>query len=180
MSNLYAIRSRYLEDGIIFSFSGEVSQSIIAGIAENLEKKMESFKVKSAVTNRIFSVFIEQMQNIMKYSIDISDREELSPNIGISVIGFDRGLDKYYISSGNLIKSEQAGAISDKIEKVNSLKRDELKRYYREVRRSGVDKHKDGAGLGFLEMAKKSSEPIEFLFERVDSKHTFFTLKTTI
>ena len=39
---------------------------------------------------------------------------------------------------------------------------------------------KRGAGLGFIEMAKKSSEPIEYVFQNIDNTHSFFTIRITI
>ena len=169
-----------MQEGIIFSFSGEVSQSILAGIAENLENKMEMLEVKTSTTQNIFSIFIEQMQNVMKYSPPEDEKVGHFSNMSISVIGFDNNRDKYYVSSGNVIDERDKDKVINKINTLNEMDRKELKDYYKELRRSGKNKHEKGAGLGFIEMAKKSTEPIEFIIDDIDDKFSFFTIKTII
>ena len=180
MNSLYKLRNQYIQEGIIFSFSGEVSQSILTGIAENLENKMEMLEVKSSTTQNIFSIFIEQMQNVMKYSPPEDEEVGHFSNMSISVIGFDGAKNKYYVSSGNVIDRSDKEKVIDKISKLNLMDRQELKDYYKELRKSGRYKHDKGAGLGLIEMAKKSTEPIEFIIDDIDEKLSFFTIKTII
>ena len=37
-----------------------------------------------------------------------------------------------------------------------------------------------GAGLGFMEIARRASKPIEFDFTEIDANYVFFALKATI
>lgn len=179
MNSLYNLRNQYLKEGIIFSFSGEVSQSILAGIAENLENKMEMLEVKTSTVQNIFAVFIEQMQNVMKYSPE-PKREDILSNMSVSVIGFDKDKVKYYVSSGNVIDKIDKDKVINKINKLNTMDKKELRDYYKELRKSGKQKHDKGAGLGLIEMAKKSTEPIEFMIDEIDEDFSFFTIKTVI
>ncbi len=179
LSSLYNLRNEYLKDGIIFSFSGEVSQLILTSIVEELGNKMEMLNVKTSIIQNIFSIFIEQIQNIMKYSPNIK-QESLFSNISISVIGFDNKKLKYYVSSGNIINKIDKEKVENKISKLNSMDKQELKDYYKELRKSGLHKHEKGAGLGLIEMARKASEPIEFAIDEIDELFSFFTIKTII
>jgi len=60
------------------------------------------------------------------------------------------------------------------------MDKDELKIYYKERRRADREGDSKGAGIGFIEMARKSSQPLEFSFQKIDDKHSFFTIKITI
>ena len=40
--------------------------------------------------------------------------------------------------------------------------------------------HKGGAGLGFVDMARKSGQKLHFDFEPIDEHFSFFSLKTII
>ncbi len=60
------------------------------------------------------------------------------------------------------------------------MSKDELKEYYKAQRRKSPEEGSKGAGLGFIDMAKKASEPIEFDFKPIDEKVSFFSLKTVI
>ncbi len=173
MIGLFKLRNELIENGIIFSFSGTLSQNIISSIAETFEEKMQKSNIKFSLIQNIFSVFIEQIQNILSYSNHLND-------FSIIAIGFNKHLNKYYVLSGNMIGLDKKDKIKDRIEKVNSMDKKELRTHYKELRKSGKDTHKRGAGLGFVEMAKKSTEPIEFMFEDFDDKFTFFTLKVII
>jgi hypothetical protein len=55
-----------------------------------------------------------------------------------------------------------------------------LREYYKELRRSGKETHSRGAGLGFLEMAKKSSLPIQYNISKLDQNRSFFEIKVYI
>ena len=52
----------------------------------------------------------------------------------------------------------------------------EQRKYLRKKLRSAVDKHNRGAGVGFIEMAKRSSEKLEYKFEELDGKLFFHIL----
>lgn len=185
MNSLFELRNSLIEKGVIFSFSGKPSQAIISSIAETFEDKMLKSNVKSSVIQNIFSVFVEQIQNVMSYSIDVDKFENLNysdifSDSSFIAIGFDKTQEKYYVLSGNIIDINEREAISEKIEFANSMDKKELRAYYKELRRSGEDKHSKGAGLGIIEMAKRSSRPMEFSFERIDEKKLFFSLKVII
>jgi len=181
LENLYKLRNTLVKDGVIFSFSGTMSQSILIGIAETLENRMEMLDVKASTVQSIFSVFIEQMQNIIKYSADkYIENSDIFGSLGIVVVGFDKLKQKYYVSSGNLVENGNVDKITKKIEDLKNRDKKSLREYYKELRKSGINKHDKGAGLGFIEMAKKSSEPIDYVFQQIDDTHSFFTIRITI
>ena len=61
----------------------------------------------------------------------------------------------FFVSSANIMHPEDESKLSEKLDKIIPMKKDELREYYKALRRSGKEKHGRGAGLGFLEMAKK-------------------------
>ena len=56
----------------------------------------------------------------------------------------------------------------------------ELKAFYKEQRRLGPDDESKGAGLGFIDMARKASEPIAYQIIDAGNGAAFFTLKVII
>ena len=71
-------------------------------------------------------------------------------------------------------------SLQSKIDKVNSLSKEELAVYYREVLSSNELSEKGGAGLGIIDLARKSGNKIAYEFNAVDGNFTFFTLIVTI
>lgn len=175
--NISKIRKMMIEEGIVFSFSGMISQELISFMVETAKAQLEEQGESSKMTRNIFLIAVEQLQNIMSYSKnrDTSNGSKyVSP--GILVIGIDKKLDKYYVMSSNKIMHEDKIKISQKIDKINLLDKDSLRKLLREKLRSAEDKHNRGAGVGFIEMAKRSSEKLQYTFEEIEGKLYFHVL----
>jgi len=89
-------------------------------------------------------------------------------------------IDCGYILTKNYINIENEDSLKNKLDKINSLDKIELKQYHKELRKSGRDKHNRGAGLGLLEMAKKSSEKLKYNFIKVNKNKLLFEITTYI
>ena len=79
-----------------------------------------------------------------------------------------------------MIENDKVERLRKKLTKLQKMDKEELKQYYREQRKKEPEAESKGAGLGFIEMAKRASRPIEFEFEQIDAKRSFFSLKTVI
>lgn len=175
--DLLRIKSMLEDNGIFFSFNGYISQNVLGGMGDAIETKLLELNVKNSIASRVFAVFTEQMQNVMNYSKNRSanSRDE-HESLGISVVGFSEEKQKHFIGSGNFIEREDMKVLVEKLDKINSMDREGLKIYYKEIRRSGEGVHKRGAGLGFLEMARKATEPLKYKFLETESGELFFQL----
>ena len=60
------------------------------------------------------------------------------------------------------------------------MSKDELKALYKEQLRAEPEVGSKGAGLGFTEIARRASKPLEFDFIDLDNNRAFFALKATI
>jgi hypothetical protein len=166
--------------GIIFSFSGPVSQSLLEGIGETLKQKMSLEDTSTNIVQKVFSIFVELMQNVINYSAERLETggQEQEISYGVLIVGKEN--EHFYIISGNHIRKEQVGTLEEKLSKVQSMNKDELKQYYKQQRRMQADLDSKGAGLGFIDMARKASRPIEFEIEQLDSEYSFFVVKAVI
>jgi hypothetical protein len=70
--------------------------------------------------------------------------------------------------------------LSEKIQQINALNEDEIKNRYNEQIRKPLDESKKGAGLGLLEIARKSIGKIDFEIENFDEKFAFLVLSVKI
>jgi hypothetical protein len=82
----------------------------------------------------------------------------------------------FYITSANYVMNEFKDTISSKLNRVNDLSQDELKELSREVLLKGELSEKGGAGLGIIEMARKSGNKLDYLFENINEKLSMFYL----
>jgi len=167
--------------GIIFCFSGPISQDVIEGIGGTLRQKMEMEDADLNTTQKVFSIFVEQMQNIVNYSVDRvlkEDRRDGELRIGVLVVG--RENSHFYVLCGNKIPNDDVGPIRDQLNTIRDMNKDDLKSLFRERRKKEKSVDAKGAGLGFIEIARKATYPIEFDFTPLDEAFVFFTIKAVI
>ncbi|NOQ31436.1 MAG: hypothetical protein GQ570_09960 [Helicobacteraceae bacterium] len=174
------VRTVMEEEGIVFSFSGMISQSLTSFMVETAKSQLEEQGHDAKITRNMFLIAIEQLQNIMSYAKDKhieSGCKYTSP--GVLVIGYDDEKEKFYVSSSNEIVHSDQAKVSSKIDHINSLDKDSQRKFLREKLRSAEDSHERGAGVGFIEMAKRSSEKLKYDFETISGK-IYFHIKTYI
>jgi hypothetical protein len=97
---------------------------------------------------------------------------------GILTIGKE-GSD-YVVCAGNLVEKADVERLRAKLTRIRDMSKEELKAHYKEQLRAEPEEGSKGAGLGFMEIARRASKPLEFDFTEIDSKHAFFALKATI
>ncbi|MEM7549998.1 MAG: SiaB family protein kinase [Bacteroidota bacterium] len=176
MKYVYDLHNTMLNHNLILVYEGEFTQEITKSILSMAERNMDSLGEESSIKRKVFNVMVEALQNIVKHGDDIG--EGLSANRAIFIIG--KNESQYQIVSGNSVKSETADKLKDKIDQINSLDKDGLKSLYKDIIRNNKLSEKGGAGLGFVDMARKSGSKLEYSFESVEGDISFFSLKTTI
>jgi len=172
-------KQQFLQDsGVVFYFNGPVSQNIVEGVGETVRTKLRHEDVGCNVTQRVFTILIEQMQNIIRYSADrlVSDVQGAETAWGQIIVGLDDE-GGYFVSCGNRIHSTDTKKLQSKIEQVQHMPPEELKQFYKKMRKIGPDSDSKGAGLGFIEMARKAREPLSFSIEPLDDICSFFSMK---
>jgi len=71
-------------------------------------------------------------------------------------------------------------ALGEKIERMNAMTPEQLRTYYQESLSVAELSEKGGAGLGILDMARKSKMPLEYEFVPIDEHYSFFILAISI
>ncbi len=177
--NINAVQKMIDKDGIIFlSYGGFLSQALISGMTEALEKEAEYNEISMGDSSNIFTIFIELSQNIMNYSKTANvDDTSFRPQ---GLILVSKSIDgNYHIHSQNIVSLQDKEKIESKLLEIQSLDREGIKTRYRELRKSGKDTHGKGGGIGLYEIAKRC-DSIEYEFKQINENKFYFHLKTTI
>lgn len=177
MLDIYNFYERMEEDNVMLSFKGEVTSELLTSILSIVETRLEELNEVPKVRRKVFNVLVECLQNLYHH-IDNHDGDDLIEKSAIFMI---TSTDKCYnIYTGNYIMTEHVSTLQDRIDKVNSLDRQELKSYYQEVLNNGQMSRKGGGGLGMIDIAKKSGQKLEYSFMSISDGMSFFTLKVKI
>ena len=165
-------------DGVMFCFSGPASQDIVESIGHALRREMELEQVRMTTIQKVFSIFVEQVQNIVNYSMEekpSTDGKGKGSKHGVVIVG--RMGEKFYIMCGNKTTREQGGKMLERINRLQGMDKDELKALYKEMRRAEPAENSKGAGLGIIEMFRRASEPPVCRLAPIDDDCVFFCIK---
>jgi hypothetical protein len=176
--NSFNIQGKYKEfvnRGTIFSFLGSFSQDQLDNVLIRTEILLEKSLDSKLIIKKIYNILVESVQNIHKYQIN-NNQQQLNQAF-VFVNEFNKG---YKVITGNYILKQDVRSIQSRIEIVNALQPEELKDLYRGVLEIGGVSEHGGAGLGFIDMAKKGSGELIYDFCEVDADYVFFTLETNI
>jgi len=177
----YNFKKSLDDKGIMFSFSGFVSDGILFALGESLKQKMTLDATDPNTTKKVFSVFVEQVQNIIRYSADrIEGDMPTKVELGSGTITVGHEKERFFVVCSNIIDNVDIEPLRERLEIVRGLDKEGLKAYYREKLKEPPEEQSKGATIGIIEIAKRASEPIEFDFEPIDDKRTFFCLKAYI
>jgi hypothetical protein len=177
MVSIEQLESILEEDNIIFlTYGGTFTQSLIAGMTGVLEREVEEAELSMKISNNIFVVFIELAQNVMNYSKRVKAQNILDPK-GLIFVG--KKDDSYFVCSQNIISKEDKEKMEPRLQEIENATQEEIKKLYKEVRRSGKGSHEKGGGLGFLEIAKKVQN-IEYSFKSLPNDTFYYKICTTI
>jgi hypothetical protein len=170
---------RYLESqGIFFYFTGPLSQNILKDIVKNLQIKKELLETDPSTLRRLISVIIELTQNMMQYSLGATTLNGADSvlSVGSGFIALGRKDNLFFVTCGNKIHKEQVPEIRDRLTHLQKMTPEQIKKYYIEqLNRAPLDPDEIG-GLGFIEMAKRTSKPIQFEFDPIDEENQFISI----
>jgi len=170
-----------IDDIVIMDFKGVITQTSIVDLARTVEATLVAYQEEEDKIRTIFEIIVEVMQNILSYSYDSIDLgNNTFQSYGEIKISLHKDDNIYQIRSGNLIDFRKQEAIEKMIDEVNGLDAEGLKEVYKERRRNRRHSHSRGAGLGFLDIARKSKNHLEISFDPKDENSVMFRMLITI
>ena len=177
MKYVYDLHKTMRDQNLILVYEEEFTQEITKSVLAMAVRTMDSMGEESSVKRNVFNVMVECLQNIVKHGEGYKIENEYEYN-AVFMIG-KKG-DEYIIASGNPLENNDIDGLRERLDKVNSLDKDGLKQLYKDIIKNTTISEKGGAGLGFVDMARKSGSKLEYDFVDMDGNRSFFTLKTTI
>jgi len=172
------------EKKIEFMYSGPLWSEGIAEIAGTLKNQLEIDGVPVNTAQEIYSVFIEQLNNMLMYSVQrtrfkVENGKNTAYPKGTLVFGKDN--DAFFLQTGNIMKFDNVELIKNRIDYLNSLDKEEKRKYYKEqMKLKDTNPESKGAGLGFIEIARRVTSKLEYNFDAVKDGLVFFTMYVTI
>ena len=180
---LLPFRKNLSDQGIILCYNGFMTEDVLSGIGATIKHKMAAGHADKNVAKGLFSLFVEQMQNVIRYSVEketapFQDGTEVTLRYGLLVVGMES--DHYFVSCGNMVDKGDVDALRSSLTHIQSLDPVGLKALFRNTLKGEVPMGSLGAGVGFIDIARRATRGFEFDFTDVDEKHSYFSIKAYI
>lgn len=155
---------------IVLSHFGNFTENKITSLIKLTEEIILETGAKRQTMRRVCSLMVEALQNIINHS---AKDEHGDPN---SFLILESEADKFRLKTGNLIWAKDIIPLEQKLNSINRLNENELRKQYIETLCNDNFNQKGGAGLGFLTMAKKITGNIDYSMISVNQKCSYFVL----
>lgn len=159
---------------IIVSHFGEFSQDLVNSISNAVEEKMLEANDKKGNVKRMFSILVEGLQNVRLHG----EKDDTNHQTSFLIIGQDE--NEYLVTLANLILNTNRATIEERLHQINAYNEAEVKQLYMDVLTNGIISNKGGAGLGFITMAMKSKNKLNYKIEEINDRISCFTLEVKI
>jgi hypothetical protein len=125
---------------------------------------------------RIFSVLIEILENVAKYSPGRKPEEQF----GMPVAMIELQGDEYTLTTGNLILNDKVDDLKGKLNTINEYDKVGLKELFRKSLSGQTIISNSTGNMGLIDMARKSGSKLVYQFEQINELYSYFVLKVKV
>lgn len=177
MNFMYDLYRKMISQKLILVYHGDITQETTKSILTMAERSLDSSEKDPAIRRKVFNVMVESLQNIAKHGEGATPSDYPAQQ---AIFLFGREAKGYSIMSGNPINKKRVSALKATLDRINTLDKKGLKELYRDIIQGTSISDKGGAGLGFVDMARKSGEKLFFDFPEMSPTSCLFCLKVNI
>jgi hypothetical protein len=170
--------NRMNQGEVIVAYKGSISAEVISNTLSLIESKLEEATEQTGVKKKLYNVLVESLQNLFHHVDAINGVDDSEKNFGAFVLA--RQNEGYRISTGNFIRTDKSKILKEKIDKINSLSKEELKDFYKFVLNNQSFSEKGGGGLGLIDIARKTGNKLDYNFYDYNKDYYFFNLNVFI
>lgn len=163
---------------ITLVYEGEITHQITKAFTSLTESNMAKEEESGSVQRKVFHVMVECLQNISKHAEDFGSDDFLFAGRGIFLVS--KGDQEYSVTTGNAVDNDTIEELTDMLEQINRLDKEGLKNLYKRQMKEGRLSEKGGAGLGFIDIKRKTGKQLEYHFLPISEDTSFFLLTSTI
>lgn len=176
--DLFGLRESFNRSRILLCFNGPISRSLIEEIGNALKNYLHADNAQPSAAMDVFSVYVEMTQNIRHYAMAHA-YGELESSATVVVARDDEG--RYLVQAGNLLEKADGDALLARVRELAAMDKAELKAAYKTQLRQPRDENAaSGAGLGLIDVARRSVRPLDASLSPVGEERAFFSLRAVI
>jgi hypothetical protein len=178
MLDLLGLYERMHDNNIMLSFKGEVTFDLVNSVLKIMEERLNRTEEDLKTKKKVYNVLVECLQNLCHH-IDESGAEEAF-NDKTAILMIYMNDTSYHVLTGNYISNKNVDHLKNWLDQINSNSKDELRELYKKILNNEQFSEKGGGGLGFIDIARKSGQKLNYNFKAVNDKISFFSFQINI
>ncbi len=158
-------------------FSGQITSDVVTEYIEKIESLSQEMTLPRNLEKKLMHVAVESIQNLFHHSCEDAENSEMK-NFGVFLLSTkDNNLS---LTTGNFIKQEQVLFLKNRLEQLNTLNIEEIKKLYKIILNGTQLSRKGGGGLGMIDVIKKTKQKLNYHFYPVNDGFSFYEFKVKI
>jgi len=172
LTSAFKLYKQAMKDNLSFSYRGPFVEDLTHRIIDITENTIADNQGLPKINRKVSFLLVECFQNIIKHGESVSEIQSQLEDEGL--FHFKNSGHGFMINSINLVKSDEVEELVESVDLINSLDKDSLKAMYKKQLQENELSEKGGAGLGLIEIARKSGQKLDYEIEKLDDKISFF------
>jgi hypothetical protein len=182
--DILAYNQMLIDNNISIIYSGPLWAEGIDGMAEFIQRRLDKDELTLNASQSIFSVFVEQVNNMLMYSVEkeqSDNPEKHCPAAAKGIFMMGKHDNTYFLQTGNYMKTSSVDLLKGRIDHLNTLDKQELRQFFKEQRKAEDNNPESkGGGIGLIEVARRATSKIDYEFIPHREGLTYFTMYVTI
>jgi hypothetical protein len=162
-----------MKERLMFVYRGVVTNENSVPLLMLLEKELVNSKFGFVGRKRLFMFVLESLQNVSRHS-------NKSQHAGMSLVVYSKAEKGYTVTTGNVLPKTSINTLRKRLDEINNLEAKEIRNVYRQMLSTAEFTAEGGAGLGLIEMAKKTGNKLDYDFVELDNDYSYFILSKTV
>lgn len=162
-----------MEERLMFVYRGTITNENSESLLMLLEKEMEESDFGFPGRKRLFMFVLESLQNVSRHSTGQSEGD-------MSFVIYSKTDNGYRVTTANVIGKEDSLGLREQLDLLNSMDAAGIKNLYLKKLISEGFSEKGGAGLGLIEMARKSGSRLDYDFIDIDGDRLYFIISKMV
>jgi hypothetical protein len=163
------------EKSVFIRYDGEINSELCRGLILAVHNQMNTREANLLIRKRITHIITECLLNLSHHA----EADTLKDGKYVEV-AVDETPHAYSICTCNLLSTKKINFLTSRLEKINEMNANELYQHYMTQLQSGQYTNKGTAGLGFIDIARKSGNKLVFDFQAYNETMSLFTFKIVV
>lgn len=174
----HALYASFSGDRLTFIYSGSFHDEHTARLINLGEGFLEEQGVARSVRGRLAFIMVEAYQNIVRHRCALPSLLRDGPGRSLFVLRSNG--EAHEVIAMNPVTMDDAAVLKSELDRLGQLDAHQMKEVFLRVLRSAERTERGGAGLGLIEMARRSGHPLRHMFLPLDDTHRLFGLQVLL